>query len=120
VAKVNLNIGAIEKAAIEAFKDSCFLLGREFTEIISEPGAFPDFPDSDIVDTGALRASQQLEFVSSTDARFTWSVDYALYVHEGYTLRNGKEQPGRPWGTEGLKRFKVQETFEALLKAKLK
>ncbi len=94
-------------------------MGTEFTKVISEPGAFAGF-DGDIVDTGRLRASQKLEFLNASEAQFSWDVEYALYVHEGYKLRNGKQQAGRPWTTEGLKRFDAQKTFETLLKAKLK
>lgn len=117
--KVNLDISIIQGKAIEAFQETCFLLGREFTQVISEVGAFDTFPDRDLVDTGALRASQQLDFISPTEAQFSWTVDYALYVHEGYTLRNGKQQPGRPWTKLALDRLDAQATFNTLLESKL-
>lgn len=118
--KVNIDVREIERGAIEAFRESCFLLGIEFTKIISEPGVFKEFPDSDIVDTGQLRASQKVEFPKATEARFSWSQDYSLYVHEGYILRNGKKQPGRPWTQVGLDRFKFDDTYNKILKRKLK
>lgn len=51
--------GDIEKA----FKETCLLLGAKFTELISSPTwDWTDGGTRDIVDKGALRASQQLEF----------------------------------------------------------
>jgi len=120
VVKVNLNTKKIERAAIEAFRDAAFLQGRVFTEVISEVGAFPAHPDRDLVDTGQLRSSQQLEFVRDTEARFVWPTDYAIYQHEGFTMRNGQRWEGRPWTTEGLKRFDLQGTIAKLMALKLK
>lgn len=116
--KVQIDVGVIEKAAIAAFQDSCQILGRRYTELISAPGAFAGFP-GDIVDTGALRASQRLDFVSPTYARFGWTVEYALYVHEGYQRRNGTGVRGRPWGRVGLEQFNLQETTSLLLRQRL-
>lgn len=49
--------------AEKAFKDTCFLLGRQFTQAItSTHWQWPDGGSRDIVDTGTLRASQRLEF----------------------------------------------------------
>lgn len=117
--KVIVNFKAVEQAAIEAFQDTCFLLGREFTDIITETGAFPSHPDRDIVDTGALRASQRLDFKAPGNAEFSWPVAYALYQHEGYTLRNGTEYQGRPWTKLGLERFDFNGVYGKLLKAKI-
>jgi hypothetical protein len=119
MSRVKLNLGKIDRAVDQAFKDTCLLLGRTFTEVISQPGAFKGFSGG-IVDTGQLRSSQRLEFITDSEAQFSWPTEYALYVHEGYTLRNGSQQPGRPWTTEGLRRFDVDKTFAALLKAGLK
>lgn len=118
--KVSLNFKRVTTAAEQAFKESCFLLGRSFTETISEVGAFPSHPDRDLVDTGQLRASQRVDFPRRGEALFSWSTDYALYQHEGYTLRSGQEWQGRPWTREGLSRFDLQKTYETLLKEKLK
>jgi hypothetical protein len=117
--KVTINIGKLNQAATEAFKETCFLMGNSFTQVISEPGAFDNF-DGDLVDTGQLRSSQQLEFQGDDQAQFSWNTEYALFVYEGYSLRNGGEQPGRPWTTEGLKRFDAQAVFAKLLAAKLR
>ncbi len=122
MAKVTIDLGAVNRATESAFKETCFLLGIEFTKAISEPiWQWDNAPSPrDIVDTGQLRASQQVEFVSDSEAQFSWNVEYALYVHEGYQLRNGREVSGRPWTTKGLKRFNPQKVFETLLAAKLK
>lgn len=117
--KVNLNISKIEQAALQSFKEACFLLGREFTAVISEPGAFTEHPSRDLVDTGQLRSSQQLTFVDAGRAEFAWPVEYAIYQHEGYTLRNGQQWVGRPWTKVALDRFQFQQTFEKLMGAKL-
>jgi hypothetical protein len=82
-------------------------MGTKFTEVISEPGAFDGF-EGDIVDTGRLRASQQLDFVSPNEARFSWNTEYALYVLLGFTYRNGREQPGRDWTKRRLEQLDVR------------
>ena len=47
----------------KAFKETCMILGQKFTQQISAPiWNWTDGGTRDIVDTGALRASQQLEF----------------------------------------------------------
>jgi hypothetical protein len=119
VTTVTINTTSIQAEAIAAFKETCFLQGSKFTEVISDPNAFADFPAQDIVDTGQLRASQQLDFVGATVAIFSWNVDYAYHVWAGYTLRNGKEQPGRDWIKLGFSKLDFQQTFELLLKSKL-
>lgn len=116
--QANINFSPVEQAAVGAFRDTMQLLGREFTAVITEVGAFPGFPDSDIIDTGDLKARQQAD-IQDTSATFTWPVDYSLYVHEGYTLRNGQTQPGRPWTRAALQRFDLQAKYGAVFKAKL-
>lgn len=115
---INLNFSGVERAAQQAFKEACYLLGREYTKAISEAGAFDGF-SGDIVDTGALRASQRIEFAGPGEAQFSWDTEYALFVHEGYTLRNGEEIGGRPWTKLGLERFNLKDTYEKILGAKL-
>lgn len=118
MAKVVVNFRIVEVAAVEAFKETAYLLGRTFSEVISERGAFDAHPDRDLVDTGKLRASQRLTIRGGV-AEFSWSSEYAVYQHSGYQLRNGEEWKGRPWTEEGLQRFNLQETYSRLLKAKL-
>ncbi len=118
--KITFNGGAIKGAALRAFQTTMLELGETFQEVIEEVGAFPDFPQSDIVDTGDLRDSQQIEFPQPGSVVFDWPVEYAPYVHEGYTLRNGNVQPGRSWTKVGLARFKVQMRYAENLNQELK
>jgi hypothetical protein len=120
LAKVQLDLGRIDRALTEAFQEACLLAHRQMVEVISEPGAFDGF-DGDIVDQGILRTNQQPPEFSpdGSQAIFRNTVDYAFWVYMGYTLRNGKTQKGRAWMAEGLRRVDLQKTFELLLKAKL-
>lgn len=109
-------------AAIErTFKDVVLLAGVEFTRVITEPRTWEGFEGArDIVDTGQLRSSQQLTFTSPLEAVYSWPIGYALYVHEGYTLRNGREVKGRPWTQIALQEFDVEQKFTALYAANLR
>lgn len=117
---VNFNGGALTGAALRAFQTSMLELGETFQEVIGEVGAFSDFPISDIVDTGDLRDSQQIDFQQPGSVAFDWPVDYAAFVHEGYTLQNGNQQPGRPWTKAGLARFNIQMRYAENLNQELK
>jgi hypothetical protein len=49
----------------QAFTETAYLLGREFTQAISDPSwQWTDGNDRDIVDTGQLRASQQMDIIN--------------------------------------------------------
>ena len=119
MSKIQINLTRTIAAAEDAFKESCFLLGREFTEVISEVGAFPEHPDRDLVDTGRLRASQTLDFPERGKAVFSWNTDYAIYQHSGFTMRNGQQWEGRPWTRLGMERLNFQNTYAKLLESKL-
>lgn len=119
MARVGLNVKKINPVITKSFRATALLLSREFTMVISDPGAFPEFPGQDIVDTGALRRSQQVSFPSPTTALYQWPVDYALYVHEGYTRQNGTIVPARRWTQVGLARFDFQATINKIVKSKL-
>ena len=118
--KITFNGGAIKNAALRAFQTTMIELGETFQEVIEEVGAFSDFPQSDIVDTGDLRDSQQIKFPQPGSVVFDWPVEYAPYVHEGYTLQNGNEQPARPWIKVGLARFNTQMRYAENLNQELK
>lgn len=122
MAKVSLNVGAIERAAKDAFQDAALIAHREMITVITEVGAFPEFPDSDIIDDGILKGEQKVPEITKdgTEAIFKNNADYSLYVALGYTLRNGKEQPGRNWMMLALNRMSFEGTFNKLLEAKLK
>lgn len=122
MAKITIDLKQIEEKAIAAFKETTLLMGNAFTQEISEnKWGWPVEPSPrDVVDTGRLRSSQQLTFLSATQAQWSWNTDYALPVCLGYTKRNGKSYPGRNWVADGLKRFDTQKVFDVLLMAKLK
>lgn len=117
MAKVVMNAAAINVAAAKAFKESMFLLGRDFTRIISAPGYFPSSGE-DIVDTGLLRASQQLNFPNPYTAIFRWPVEYSAAVHNGARFKNGRAVIGRPWTRDPLSRS-LGPTFNKILARKL-
>lgn len=118
--KFNLNSRLILNAARKAIKPTADHILAKSKEVIEEEGAFPAFPDRDIVDTGALRDSGIALKITDDRYQLSWQRDYAIYVHEGYTLRNGNQQKGRPWTKEGVKRAKPIEFFVKELKKELK
>ena len=119
MAAKNLN-NLILKAAATALTKTAQAYERKTVQLISQNGAFSGFP-GDIVDTGLLRASKDVR----RDSEFAVTVSYggtaapyALYVHEGYTLRNGNEQPGRPWLRRAEEELDLEGIFtEALARA---
>lgn len=107
---IQFSFNEIERKCEQAFKQTALQFSVEMTKVISEPGAFPDF-SGDIIDTGALRSSQLVLFPTRHLADYIWGVNYALYVHEGVTYRNGKTLPGRPWTWEAINRFDWESKF---------
>jgi hypothetical protein len=88
----------------KVFKETTQEYFEECQKVIEDPNAFPQFPNQDIVDTGALKNSGKL-VTKSGKYTAEWKVPYAVYVHEGYTLRNGREQSPRPWTELAKKRM---------------
>lgn len=120
-----MNRVKIDKKALNAkmelaFRQTCFALGRQFTLVISDPGAFPEFPGQDIVDLGVFRASQRLDFPRAGVGRFTWNVEYAIYLLKGWETKSGTKVPGRDWIKEGQNRAKTKEVFRKFLEQELK
>jgi len=117
----NINFSAVDQALNEAFKEAMFLLGQEFTKAITDNvWDWPNPPSPrNIIDTGRLRSSQQVNFQEEGVATFSWPVDYAIYVHQGYTMRDGSTFPGRPWTTKALETFDVSATISTILQRKL-
>jgi hypothetical protein len=110
--RLTLKIDEINAASERAFTDAAFLLGREFTRVITEPRNWQGFDGPrDIVDTGQLRSSQQLVFTKPLEAVYSWPVEYAAPIHEGYTLRNGKRVEGRPWTAIAAQEFDLEGTY---------
>lgn len=118
--ELTLKISEINAAAEQAFKETAFLLGQEFTRVITEPRTWDGFEGArDIVDSGQLRSSQQIVFPDPMAAVYSWPVEHAIYVHQGYTLRNGREIQGRPWTTIATQEFDVQQAFTQRYQAHL-
>lgn len=113
---VQLDESKIIGAAEQAFKETAFLLGREFTQSISSN--IWDWPTGqsprDIVNDGQLRGSQLLVFLSAFEAEYSWNTDYAYYVHQGYTLANGTEMPARDWTRHAQENFDFPGTAQKL------
>ena len=82
-----------------ALRRGSLWLDQRFTEEISRADwSWPRSPSPrDLVDTGQLRASQTRQVEPDGAVEFTWPVEYAQQVHDGYTARNGTRFPGRPW-----------------------
>jgi hypothetical protein len=88
---------------------------RAAREITADKWAWPSGDNPrDIVDNGGLRNSYTPTSVSGTEYDHTWSVDYAMAVHEGV---QGKAFPARPWTKEPIERLPAD--FEAAAKREL-
>lgn len=72
-----------------------------------------------IIDTGLLRDSLNIEWIGSTEVIYCWDVDYAIHVHQGVTLANGTELPARPWVTAALVEYDLFDNFIYKLQGKL-
>lgn len=118
MAKAKIDQKKIAAPVERAFRQTMFTLGRSFTEVISQPGAFPSSAE-DLVDTGRFRASQRLTFPKPGKARFNWNVEYAIYLLKGWETRSGTKVEGRDWIAEGLKRSRVGEEFKKQVEQEL-
>lgn len=117
--KVQVNINQVVRSAEQSFKETVFRFSNELTRVITEPRSWEGWDLRDIVDTGQLRSSQRVDFQSSTQAEISWNTEYAVYVHEGYTLRNGVTKQGRPWTKAAQSEFDIQQDFNDRLSKKL-
>ena len=118
--KLKMNIGKVQAAHRKAFADLAMLAETKMVQVISDNRNWPGFKDTrDIVDTGMLRANRSVKIEGLT-ALYIFAQEYALYVHEGYTLRNGAKQPGRPWTAIAIQEMNAVEAFKKLLEIYLK
>lgn len=69
----------------------------------------------DIVDSGALRQNIQRSQSGPLSYRYSWNVDYSLYVLKGYRTSKGNQMPPRDWITPALSKFPPVETLKKLL-----
>lgn len=70
----------------------------------------------DIIDSGALRQSIQRTQTGRFAYRFSWNVDYSLYVLKGYRTRAGNQMPPRDWITPALFKLPPLNTLQKLLR----
>jgi hypothetical protein len=60
----------------------------------------------DIIDTGELINSLEVEDISNTEVVYHYPVKYAINVHEGIVLASGVELPARPWVDDAVEELK--------------
>lgn len=116
----------IKRAIRQAYKETVMLVGVECTKEISRVQQWEEFDDlRDIVDTGQLRAAQQIVFTEEdTSAEIQYNTEYAAPVHEGAVIKykNGTQriiQP-RPWIRAALKNIDFKRTFVRISARKLR
>lgn len=122
----NDNRDKIRRAVREAYKETVMLVGVECTKEISRVQQWQGFDDlRDIVDTGQLRASQQIVFTDDdTSAEIQYNTEYAAPVHEGAVInyQNGNQriiQP-RPWIRTALSNIDFARTMSRISARKLR
>lgn len=110
------------------FKQVMLDLTDEFTDVIEDPAAFEDqgFYSQDIVDTGRLRDSQDInETLDSVS--FSWDpVDpetgehYAMDVYRGFFAYGNPNRyvPGRRWPQRAMTRFRPVSVLADRLRTK--
>lgn len=65
----------------------------------------------DIVDLGELRDSQNYQRTEEYRTKYSWSAEHALYVHEGYTTKSGKQVPSRRWTEVAAEEKNLPQVF---------
>jgi hypothetical protein len=106
----------------EALQDLADWIGPRFVEEIEAVKWDYDTPPEvrDIVDTGKLRDSMEIEVTNDT-LTASWPVPYAPQVHEGgVSTQTRKRFRGRPWTEEPLAEApaKMNEFLNKRLKLK--
>lgn len=59
----------------------------------------------DIIDTGELFNSLNVERINPNEALYSYNVDHAMIVHQGATLSTGTVIPPRPWVDEAARKL---------------
>ena len=96
---LKLNLAVLGDAIEQQLKAATTRYAAIATQTITANRDWEGFGNTDIVDTGRLRASQRIDRLSQTEYRVFYTASYALWVHEGYTMRNGRKMLGRPFLT---------------------
>ena len=124
-------VAKLKQIIKESFSQVVDELDLEFQVVISDSNAFADIGvyNQDIIWTGRLKESQQLEI--STDrnnvkASWRWNPFdpesgeyYAGDVFVGFTTWSGRFIPGRNWPDKGIERYNPIDNFVLKLKQKL-
>ncbi len=88
-------------SVVKAYTDFVYELFYLMQLIINTPRYWDGWetsdPFRDIVDTGALRDSGNVEKVSQYSSKISWVTEYVGFVYFGYTLRSGRRIPARKW-----------------------
>jgi hypothetical protein len=69
----------------------------------------------DIIDSGALRQSIQRTQIGPFVYRYSWNVDYSVYVLKGYRTSAGNQMPPRDWITPALAKLPPLVTLQKLM-----
>lgn len=114
--QIQINLAAIDQAVEKAFKEATMIMDGEFKKAISESVyAWPKGETPrDVVDTGRLRASQEYSYTYKV-ARYTWPLEYAAAVHNGYLTRGRTAMPARPWTDKALAKKDLNAMAQRLL-----
>lgn len=120
---MNIDTQKLDKAIQQAFDKTVEIQSEYFDQAITgdnwewpratirSDGSIAGSP-RDIVDTGTLLNSKVISrSTDGTSAEYTWDTDYAIYVHEGATTKNGTESPARPWAESGIKECDPRVVF---------
>ena len=74
----------------------------------------------DIVDTGELMNSQQLQYkYGKTTAVFSWTAPHAGFVLSGFITSKGNEYPARNWIKSGISKNRPSKLIPQALKYRL-
>jgi hypothetical protein len=109
-------VAEFEQALREAIESAVYFWDRP---TVRSDGSRVSSP-RDIVDTGALRDSQQANQTSAVRWQIAWTVAYAAFVYLGGVRRSdGTVTPGRDWVGEALTNFSPVESFASSCRKRL-
>lgn len=114
---------SVDELINRAFVNVAEALSDEYTAVIEEVGAFPEEPDADIVLSGRLRDSMEIDF-SDNYCEWSWNPtdsetgeEYAAKVYHGFrAYGRGRLVPGRHWPEKAIRRVDPARALAAELK----
>lgn len=124
--EIHMNDDEILAALVEPFHRANEALGVAFAnEITAKKWEWPGETTRtkgevvgsprDIVDLGDLRRSyvgKREAGLPTPEHSHTWSMDYAMAVHEGAKFQDGHTTPARPWTKKPLETNVLENAFE--------